>query len=121
MQTFWEPSSDDKHPMLEVALQAPYLVSAYRVMWKDLGLDYEKGCVPTPMKYIIEGCPDADRPDEWITLCDCSDNDIELNIDYRVFDTVSVEKVKLTVLEWPEGMRAGVIDFTVFGVRDESL
>jgi hypothetical protein len=121
MQTFWEPKADDVRPTLEVELQAPYLVSAYRVMWKDLGLDYEKGCVPTPMKYIVEGCPDIDRDDEWITLYDCSENDKELNVDYRTFDTVSVERVRLTVLEWPKGMRAGVIDFTVFGVRDESL
>ena len=121
MQTFWEPDADDKRPTLEVELQAPYLVSAYRVMWKDLGLDYEKGCVPTPMKYIVEGCPDIDKEDQWITLYDCSENDKELNIDYRTFDTVSIERVRLTVLEWPKGMRAGVIDFTVFGVRDESL
>ena len=56
-----------------------------------------------------------------ITLCDCSDNDTELYVDYRTFDTVSVERVRLTILDWPRGMRAGVIDFTVFGLRNETL
>lgn len=121
MQTFWEPEACDEKPTFEVELQAPYLASAFRVMWKDLGLDYEKGHVPTPMKYIIEGCPDIDKPDEWVTLYDASQNEIELNIDYRTFDTVSIERVRLTVLKWPDGMRPAVIDFTVFGVRDESL
>ena len=121
MQTFWEPSDSDETPSIEVELQAPYNVSAFRVMWKELGLDYEKGIVPAPVCYTVEGCPDIDRPDEWITLYDGTNNDTELNIDYKVFDTVSIERVRLTIHKMPKCMKIGVIDFTVFGVRDESI
>lgn len=121
MQTFWEAKEDDKAPTLEVELQAPYLVSAIRVMWRDLGLDYANGSVPGPFKYIVEGCPDIDHPEIWVTLVDKSGNEEELNIDYTPFDAVSIERVRLKVLSWPQGLRVGVIDFTAFGVRDESL
>ncbi len=121
MLTFWQPHEADRRPVLTVDLQAPYLASACRVMWKELGLNYEDGYTPAPYRYLVEGCPDIDRPDSWVTLCDCSANDQELNIDYRCFAPVSVERVRLTVLAWPAGMQPGVTDFTVFGVRDESI
>ncbi len=121
MQTFWEPKPEDASPALEVKLQAPYLVSAMRVMWRDIGLDYAGGVLPGPYRYVVEGCPDFDQPDTWITLVDRSHNEEELNVDYKTFDAVSVEKVRLKVLSAPKGMKVGVIDFTVFGIRDESL
>ncbi len=121
MLTFWQPRPEDACPSLTVDLEAPYFACAVRIMWKELGLDYQKGCLPGPVRYLVEGCPDADDPQRWVTLCDCSQNGEELNIDYRTFDAVSVERVRLTVLGQPAGLQLGVTDFTVFGLRDETV
>lgn len=120
LTTYWKPIANDEHPMLTVDMQAPYLVSAARIIWRDIGLDYDHGALPGPYKYIIEGKPDNDR-DEWVTLVDASTNDKDLIVDYRTFGEVSCESVRLRICGAPERIEPAVIDFTIFGVRDESL
>ncbi|MBE6572245.1 MAG: hypothetical protein E7656_08360 [Ruminococcaceae bacterium] len=120
MLTFWQPCDNDECPCISVDLEAPYNVCASRIIWRDIGLDYENGVLPGPYKYIIEARPDDDK-DEWVTLFDCSDNDKDLNIDYRTFDAVSCECVRLKIVGVPKGLRPAVVSFTVFGTRDETL
>lgn len=120
LTTFWRPADDDETPVMTVNLQAPYLVGAARIIWRDIGLDYDGGAVPGPIRFILEGRPDNDI-DKWITLVDASDNDTELHVDYREIEPVSCESVRLRICGHPEGLRPGVTDFTVFGVRDESV
>ncbi len=118
--TFWQPAADDKRPTLTVALQAPYIVRAVRLIWRDIGLDYAAGAVPGPRQYLIEAQPDADRG-EWVTLLDARDNGTDLLVDYRETPPVSCEAVRLTVTGGPAGIIPGVISFTAFGTRDESI
>lgn len=120
LTTYWRPDSKDKHPVLTVDMQAPYFVSSARVIWRDIGLDYDNGALPGPYRYIIEGKPDNDH-DEWIVLVDAESNDTDLLVDYRTFEPVSCESVRLKICGSPDKIEPAVIDFTVFGIRDESI
>ena len=72
-----------------------------------------------PYRWILEGRPDNDR-DEWVMLLDAGGNDTDLLIDYRELPPVSCESVRLIVYGHPDRVFPAVIDFTVFGKRDES-
>ena len=120
LQTFWQPDDADPTPSITVNLQAPYMVSAMRLIVRSVGLDYDNGILPGAFKYILEGQPNMDI-DEWVTLIDCRDNETDYNVDYRTFEPTSCEAVRLTITECPKGIRPGVSDFTVFGIRDESV
>ena len=120
MLTFWQPKKSDLHPSLTVNLQAPYRVEAARLILREIGLDYESGKVPGPVKYTIEGLQKSDS-DEWIMLLDRRDNQLDKNCDYNTFPPVTCECVRLTIYDSPQGIGVGVIDFTVFGKRDETV
>ncbi len=111
-RSFWQPAEGDEAPWLFCDLEYPYLVSAARIFWRDVGLDYAAGAIPVPYQYMLEGRTPCG---EWVTLCDRRDSDEELNIDYRTFDTTLVTAVRLTVTGWGQGLTPGVIDFAVFG------
>lgn len=117
--TYWQPSDADPTPSLTVDLQAPYLVSAMRVIFRDVGLDYDHGAQPGPYRYLLEGCTDPDN-DTWVPLADARENDVDRIVDYRTFPVVSCEYVRLTIVGSPAHLTPGVIDLTVFGVRDET-
>lgn len=111
--TWWQPTDEDPEPTLTYSLGATYKVCASRVWWKDVGIDYAKGVVPGPFKYILEGCDDG----EWFTLLDCRNLDEEKNIDYCDFGGRVCRQVRIRVTECPRGLRPAIIDFTVFGRR----
>ena len=118
--TWWQPAEGDRAPSLTIDLQAPYLVSAVRLIFRDIGLDYDHGGLPGAYRYVLEGVTEPDT-DTWAVLVDARDNDTDRIVDYRTFAAVSCEKVRLTILYHPVGLQMpGVIDFTVFGVRDET-
>ena len=75
---------------------------------------YREGKLPGPIHYILEGHWNG----EWVIIFDNSAETEEYNIDYRSFEPVSCDKVRLTIIGKPNGINPGVIDFTVFGVRD---
>ena len=54
-------------------------------------------------------------------LLDAGGNDTDLLVDYRELPPVSCESVRLTVCGHPDRVFPAVIDFTVFGKRDESI
>ena len=111
--TWWQPNADDKEPTLTVDLSATYKVSASRIWWKDVGLDYAKGILPGAIRYVIEGFDG----EAWYTLLDRRDLGEDRNIDYCDFDTGVCRKVRLRITAWPKGITPAVIDFTVFGKR----
>lgn len=113
--TWWQPAADDEAPWIECDLEAAYRVSAVRLFWRDVGLDYAKGITPKPIGFILEGC----RKGEWFTLLDASDNTEERNIDYRIFDDAICDRVRLRITSWNRDMAVGLCDFTVFGVLGE--
>ena len=118
--TYWQPEADDPAPSLTIDLQAPYLVSAARIVFRDVGLDYDHGGSPGAYRYLLEGLTDPDTG-AWTVLVDARDNDIDRIVDYRAFAAMSCEQVRLTILGHPAGLSMpGVMDFTAFGVRDET-
>ena len=118
--TYWQPHADDPAPSLTIDLQAPYLVSAARIVFRDVGLDYDHGGSPGAYRYLLEGLTDPDTG-AWTVLVDARDNDIDRIVDYRAFAAMSCEQVRLTILGHPAGLSMpGVMDFTAFGVRDET-
>lgn len=119
MLTFWQPSKEDTCPTLTVNLQAHYRVEASRLIFREIGMDYKNGILPGPICYTIEGKPDNSK-EEWVMLLDCRNNTEDKNCDYNSFAPVTCESVKLTIHSAPNGITPGVIDFTVFGRRDET-
>lgn len=112
--TFWEPEESDERPSITCPLVVPYYVGAVRLFWQETGLCYREGRVPGPVRYMLEGHWQG----QWTKLYDNLGETEELNVDYRTFEPVSCDQVRLTILEMPEGINIGVRDFTVFGVRD---
>ncbi len=116
-RSFWQPAADDAAPRLLCDLEYPYSVSAIRLFWRDVGLDYAAGAVPAPYRYLLEGRTPAG---EWVTLLDRRDSEEEYNIDYRTFPATLCNAVRLTVTGWGRGLTPGVIDWAVFGHYPES-
>ncbi|MBS6461772.1 MAG: hypothetical protein KH349_07495 [Clostridium sp.] len=83
-------------------------------------LDEKNGALRGPYRWILEGRPDNDS-DEWVMLLDAGGNGTDLLVDYRELPPVSCESVRLTVCGHPDRVFPAVIDFTVFGKRDESV
>ena len=121
--TYWLPAADDARPTLEIDLGTAYRVSASRIVWRDVGLDYAAGVTPGPFRYRIDVA--ADSPDDeagWTTAFDASDNAEDLAVDYRRFPSVTGRYVRLVVVGWPQcgagRIRPGVVSFTAFGNRE---
>ena len=112
--TWWQPDEADPEPTFALALQGSYYISALRIMWKDVGMDLEAGVLPGPYRYIVEYTKDFSS-EEWITLVDASQNETDLAVDYRTFDTVRAKAVRIRILDAPEGITPGLLNFTVFG------
>ena len=110
--SWWQPADDDIAPILTCKLDTDFYIASSRVYWRDIGLDYDKNILPGPFQYKIEGL----QGDTWVTLVDRSDSTKELNVDYQTFDAVLCSHVRLCILDWPEGIKPSVIDFSVFGV-----
>ena len=107
--SFWQPADDDNAPAIECDLSGKYLVGAVRLFWRDVDLDYASGKMPEPVRFVLEGVCGG----KTFTLVNASDNNTELNIDYRTFDMTLCEKVRLKIL--PRKLKTGLIDFAVFG------
>lgn len=114
MLTWWQPADGDERPMLTVDLRALFKVSAIRIIWRDVGLDYEKQILPGPFQYTVEACEEKSG-EEFATILDCRKNEKDYAVDYRSFKPASARFVRLCIEGWPEGIRPGVISFTAFG------
>ena len=113
--TWWQPAADDKERWIEIDLAAEkgYHVSSCRIIWRDVGMETLDGIMPGAFQYKVEYTePDSE---EWKMLIDASENERDYCVDYRTFETVTAQKVRLTVLGAPEGITPAVISFTVFG------
>lgn len=113
MGTWWQPADEDESPCMTVDLRAVYTVSAMRVIIKSMGVSYQNGRIPQAFGYLLEGR--AEGGDTFWTILDGRDNTRELEIDYRTFDSINVRYVRLTITKIPQGIRPGIVDFTVFG------
>ncbi len=114
MHTWWQPTADDKAPELAVAFQGKYMASSVRIMWKDIGLNFDEGINPGPYQYVVEVAKD-NMTDEWITVVDASQNTVDLTVDYRTFEPIECTRARIRILGAPKGVTPGLLNFTVFG------
>lgn len=110
---WWQPDAADPDPTLTVALRAWYDVSAIRVLWRDVGMDFATGALPGPFRYVVEG----EGESGWQVLLDASQNAVDINCDYRTFAPAKVSRVRLRITGWPRGIAPGVMNFTAFGIH----
>lgn len=96
---------------IECAFGAPKTLRAYRLIWRDLGLDVRNGVNPGPYQYRIE-CRENGR---WKTWYDASANGVDLTVDYREAPAVIADAVRLVIIGCPKGLTPAVSEFTVFG------
>jgi hypothetical protein len=113
MHTFWQPAADDPAPSLVVNLDGVYDIHAFRVIWRDEGLDYDNGVLPGPFKFALFVSSDGTS---WQCVDDATGNDVDMLIDYRPIDATQGKFVKLEITGAPRGITPAVIDFTAFGV-----
>lgn len=109
--SFWEPSKEDAQPEVEVDLGAEFIISSMRLWFRDLHLDYAKGIIPKPVPYEVY----AYSKGVWVKIIDKRNNDVELNINYEIFDDIKATKVKLVLFT----NKIGVTDFSIFGRMEE--
>ena len=92
-----------------------YQISAVRILWKDIGLDFDAGIHVGPYQYVVEYSEEL-AADDWKVLVDARENTTDLTVDYRTFPTVPALRVRLRITGHPRGVTPGLLDFTVFGV-----
>ncbi len=114
MRTWWESDPSDSKPWIEIHFEVKYTISGIRIMWAELGLDYDAGAGPGPVKYKILAWDDDKKT--WNIVLNKEDNQIDLPIDYQTFKEVQTNKVRLEIIGTPEGIHTGIVNFTVFGI-----
>ena len=115
LMSWWEPADGDEMPTLTIPLSYWGMnCCAVRIIWRDVGLSLANGALPGPIKYKLE-LRDTEESGEWTTVVDRSDSEKDMIIDYRTFPTFRANEAKLTVLDWPEGIKPGVMNISVFG------
>lgn len=112
-RTWWQPAPQDTLPSLFIDLKALYDVAGVRIMWAEPGLDHRKGILAGPIRYRI--LYRRNRNDNWKEAVDCSANDRDMLIDYRVFEPLRARFLKLEITGSPAGVNPGVLEFTAFG------
>ena len=112
--SWWQPCDDDTTPWITVSLGGIYKVYSARIVWRDVGLDYDNGKAPTPISFIIEGRVDG----EFKVLYDNSKNTEDLCCDYLEFTPTLLKEVRISFKQ-KEGYKFGITDFTVFGEMDD--
>lgn len=112
MLTWWQPEDQDNEKILEIALRGRYNISAFRILWREWGLDPRNGVNAGPFQYIVETSTDCET---WIPVCDMSKNNMDFVVDYQVIETVMAKFIRIRIIGAPEGIHPGIIDFSIFG------
>lgn len=114
--TWWQPSADDTAPCITFRLgwATRFSLKAIRLIWRDIGMETEKGILPGAIRYLVEYSPDASFA-QWFPLVDASDNTDDLCVDYRELDGHSAYGVRLKLLGAPSGITPGLVSLTAFG------
>lgn len=120
--TWWQPAAEDTAPAITIPLTDGMncSISALRLLWRDIGMDCSKGILPGPFRYVVEYAT-AKAPEEWKLLVDASENETDYCCDYRQFEPVLANRVRLRILGAPEGITPGLTSLTVFGLCKDTL
>ncbi|MBP5286196.1 MAG: family 43 glycosylhydrolase, partial [Kiritimatiellae bacterium] len=79
---------------IEFELSSENTLRAFRLIWRDIGLDLARGVKQGPYRYRI----DFLSGDGWKTLADASGNETDLFIDYRETMPATTSRLRLCVL-----------------------
>lgn len=112
LRTWWQPAEGDAQPVLSCRFTSPATIRATRVIWRDVGLDTNRGVHAGPFRYRIEGETGAGQ---WTAIVDRGASAEDLLIDYRECAPTVCQAVRLVILGSPKGISPGVAEFTVFG------
>ncbi len=122
MLSFWQPAEGDSQPWLQVSTAiwggaSRFTAYSARIIWREVGLDYDNGVLPGPVQYIIECSEDGQA---WETVLDASENLVDMTVDYRPAQRlIPGVQFRLRILSWPQGITPAVINFTLFGVCED--
>ena len=112
LSTFWTVSKLPDE--LVVDFGETKEVRAFRLIWRDGGLDTERGVKRGPFRYRIEA---QDKEGAWQNLVDAAANSRDLLVDYRETPAAKTRCIRLSVLGAPKGITPQVVDFALFGPR----
>ena len=112
MRTWWQPAEGDAQPTLTSSFVAPATIHAVRLVWRDVGMDTNRGVMPGAFRYRVEIETEKDK---WTTIVDRSDSTEDLLIDYRQCVPTAGARARLVIVGWPKGIIPAVAEFTVFG------
>lgn len=116
MVTWWQADGDDKAPWIEIDLgPCEYRLHALRLVWKDVGLDYERGVLPGPFRWrLLVKSEDSDK--DWRVALDASANAMDILVDYRELPVpIEARRLRLEVPGGTQGITPGLVDFAAFG------
>jgi hypothetical protein len=85
----------------------PATVHAVRLIWRDVGLDTERGVKPGPFRYRVEL---ETGKDQWTTILDRSQSEDDMLNDYRQCSPTTGGRARLVILGC--GQPRGVEVFT---------
>ena len=91
---------------------APSTINAVRIVWREVGLDTQRGISPGPIRYQVEL---ETAEGQWKTILDRSQSQEDLMTDYRECVREVGNRARLVVFDWPKGIVPAVSEFTVFG------
>jgi len=97
--------------VMEFVFDGKYEIRAFRLVWRDLGLDVHRSVKGGAYQYRIERRENG----LWTTWYDASRNDRDMTVDYREASAAHADAVRLVLLGGPKGITAAVKELTVFG------
>ena len=113
IRSWWAVPADD--PVANFVFEKPATLRAFRIIWRDLGLDTKRGVMPGPYQYRIERRLNG----EWTVWYDATANATDLTVDYREAPAAEADAVRITVTGGPKGITPALADFAVFGTEGE--
>lgn len=110
--TWWAPAPDDKTPYLSINLAGDFLVSAVRILWAELNLNYKEGRIPEPVRFRLSFF-DSEMKQLPGTV-EGNQEGLDKVVDFMTFKPVKARHVKLAIIRNKNKIHHGVSDFTVF-------
>ncbi len=116
LMSWWQPAEDDKEPSITIPIGYWGLnCCAVRLMWRDVGLSLEHGVLPGPIQYKLE-VRDTEKSDDYILVLDRTQSTEDYAVDYRTFESVRANEIRLTITGAPKGITPGLMNISVFGL-----
>lgn len=112
IRTWWEGECcDSSEEWLQIDLERSYSFFAARIIFYEGRSFPQDNCAR--YQYLIEASNDMHV---WEVVLDNTDCEFDGHIHFeKLSEDKQFRYVKLTILNWPEGIKPGIIDFTLFG------